>query len=106
MPYIHFIAHDGTTQRATAEVGQSLMQVVVSQGVPGIIADCGGNGSCATCHVYVEAPWSEQIPPAGPDEAAMLEFTLHTRSNSRLACQVVVTPEMDEATVRTPISQT
>lgn len=106
MPAITFIAHDGSAQRVEARLGQSIMQVAVDHMVPGIIADCGGNCSCATCHVYVEMPGADNLPDAGADEVAMLECALHTQPNSRLGCQVLVTPQMDGATVRTPISQT
>ncbi|WP_342456182.1 2Fe-2S iron-sulfur cluster-binding protein [Phaeobacter gallaeciensis] len=45
---------DGTEITGAAENGQNLMQAALSHDVPGIIGECGGTLSCATCHVYVD----------------------------------------------------
>ena len=61
---------------------------------------------CATCHVYVDEPYLDRMPPQSDDEKAMLEFTASERKpNSRLSCQLVVTPEMDGLVVYLPESQ-
>ena len=106
MTKITFISHDGEQRTVDASTGQSIMQVATNNLVPGLIADCGGNCSCATCHAYVDAPWSEQLPAPSDDEKAMLECALHVQPNSRLTCQVHVTAGMDGIVVRTPVSQT
>ena len=49
---------------------------------------------------------STATPPQSDDEKAMLEFTASERKpNSRLSCQLVVTPEMDGLVVYLPESQ-
>jgi 2Fe-2S ferredoxin len=106
MPKITFIEHSGQQHSVEAEVGQSVMQVAMNNMVPGIIADCGGNCSCATCHVYINGDWASHVTPPAEDEKAMLECALHTRDTSRLSCQVAVTPELDGMIVRLPESQT
>lgn len=106
MPKIIFIEHSGASRSVEAEAGQTLMAVAVQHMVPGLVADCGGNCSCATCHAYIDAPWQDQLAPPSDDEKAMLECALHVEANSRLTCQVVVTPAMDGMVVRTPVSQT
>ena len=63
MPRITFIQHDGAEQTLDIETGQSVMQAAMSNGVSGIIADCGGSCSCATCHVYVDEAWRNRVPP-------------------------------------------
>jgi len=55
MPKITFIEHNGTQHTVDAEVGKSVMQAAMDNLVPGIDADCGGECSCATCHVMVNA---------------------------------------------------
>jgi 2Fe-2S ferredoxin len=61
---------------------------------------------CATCHVYVDEPYLDRMPRQSDDEKAMLEFTASERKpNSRLSCQLVVTPEMDGLVVYLPESQ-
>ena len=106
MPRITFISHAGEERAAHAEVGDSVMQVAMNNVVPGLLADCGGNCSCATCHVYVESPWFEKLPVPSADEQAMLECALHVQPNSRLTCQIHVTPDLDGMVIRTPVSQT
>jgi ferredoxin, 2Fe-2S len=106
MPKIVFIEFNGTEHRVDAQVGQSVMQAAANNMVPGIIADCGGNCACATCHVYIEQPWSSHTNPPSKDEKEMIECALHVTPASRLSCQVHVTPEMDGIVVRLPESQT
>lgn len=105
MPTITFVAHDGTEQTVFAHNGQSVMQVAVNNSVPGLLADCGGLCTCATCHAYIDAPWAGRIPAPSAEERDMVEFALHNQSGSRLTCQVLVTPELDGLIVKTPISQ-
>lgn len=106
MPKIKFVEHSGQEHLVDATVGQSAMQAAVNNMVPGIVADCGGNCSCATCHVYVDDSWREHMPPASKEELEMLECALHVQNNSRLSCQVRITPELDGLVVWIPVSQT
>jgi len=105
MPIITFIEFNGTEHVVDAEAGRSLMQAAVDNGVPGIVADCGGCCSCGTCHCYVENAQAHAIPAAEHAEQSMLEGLLEPGPNSRLACQITVTAEMGGLTVRLPASQ-
>ncbi|WP_216892638.1 2Fe-2S iron-sulfur cluster-binding protein [Nocardia alni] len=94
---------DGTETALDADEGQSLMNIAVQHGVPGIIGECGGELMCATCHVYVVSP--ETGGPATEEEDEMLEFAAcPRRENSRLCCQLVVGPDV-EFVVETPEAQ-
>ena len=57
MPQVNFITHDGSVHTVDVPVGTTLMRAATDNGVPGIDGDCGGQCACATCHVYIEAPW-------------------------------------------------
>lgn len=105
MPTITFIEHNGTTHSLDAENGDSLMDLAVFNGVPGIDGDCGGSCGCGTCHVYVETPWLERLDAAGAEETAMLGSRPERAENSRLACQIRVSPVLDGLTVRIPAFQ-
>jgi 2Fe-2S ferredoxin len=105
MPRITFIQHDGPEHTLDIEVGQSVMQAAMSNSVPGIIADCGGSCSCATCHVYVDEGWRSRVPPPSASEKDMVECALHVQENSRLSCQIKVVDELDGLVVRIPESQ-
>ena len=87
------------------EPGISVMQAAVGESVRGIIGDCGGACSCATCHVYVDAAWISKVGKMESSEAALLEEVCDVKSNSRLSCQIKVTDELDGLVVRLPAKQ-
>ena len=102
MPKITYIHHDGSQETLDVNVGQSVMQASVQAGLMGIVAECGGSCSCGTCHVHVDDSWFDRLEPATPDEADLLGFVIDPRPNSRLACQVIVSEELDGLIVYTP----
>lgn len=105
MPTIHYTDHDGTTVDINAKVGDSVMETAVRNGVGGIVAECGGSLSCATCHVFVREDQLGDLPPMGEMEDEMLYGTSVDREdNSRLSCQLKVTEDMD-LYVTTPQTQ-
>jgi 2Fe-2S ferredoxin len=107
MPKVTYIAQDGKQTTLDIAVGTSVMQAAVMNGVDGIVAECGGSCMCATCHVYVQDEQMAKAPPMGADEDAMLDGTASPRRpNSRLSCQLVVSPEMDGLVVNLPETQT
>ncbi|MDB5971002.1 MAG: (2Fe-2S)-binding protein [Hydrocarboniphaga sp.] len=105
MPQITFIEHNGTKHVVEAPIGKSVMQVAVDNMVPGIVGDCGGCCSCATCHGYVAPEWAAKLPAKQEDEEMMLEGALNVRPTSRLTCQINVNPDVDGLVVELPVSQ-
>ncbi len=105
MPKITYIAFDGTETVIDAKEGMSVMQSAVNNGVAGIVAECGGACSCATCHVHVEQEWFDKLPEAQNMEKEMLDFVMSPQPTSRLSCQIKVTAELDGLVVHTPESQ-
>lgn len=95
MTKLVFIEPSGNRHEITATDGESVMQAATVQGVVGIDAECGGSCMCATCHsLVIDAP--NPLPVMQSDEADTLEFTAQDmQENSRLTCQVTVTPELD-----------
>lgn len=78
----------------------NLMQAAVANQVKGILGDCGGVASCATCHVHIDPQWIDRVGPASDIEQGMLELEDNVSDNSRLGCQVKLTPELDRLVVR------
>jgi ferredoxin, 2Fe-2S len=105
MPTITFIDHTGTHYVTQAPLGRSLMQVALDHAVPGILGDCGGACSCATCHAYIASPWSDLLPAKSETEVFMLEAALDERPSSRLCCQIKVSSELDGMVVTLPVEQ-
>lgn len=94
---VTFIQTDGVEKTFEDVVpGQSLMEVGRSNGVDGILGDCGGSCACATCHVYVDPQWQAIVGPADEVEHSTLDMVSDIqRSNSRLCCQIMLRAELD-----------
>ena len=99
---ITYVEFDGTSHTVDASPGMTLMEGAINNDVPGIVAECGGTCSCATCHVYVDKQWMEMTGEPGPQEDGMLEAVYDRHDNSRLSCQIDLTEEMDGLVVRLP----
>jgi 2Fe-2S ferredoxin len=105
MPKIKYIEHNGKEHEVEVPLGWSVMEGAVKNLIPGIDADCGGACACATCHVYVAQEWLAKMPPKQDMEETMLDFAQDLEPNSRLSCQLKVTPELEGLTVKMPKSQ-
>lgn len=102
---VTFISHVGERATVSAGEGVSVMQAALDNGVNGILADCGGALSCATCHVHVVPEWFERAGAPSAAEADMLEMAVDPDETSRLSCQIVLGPELDGLEVILPATQ-
>lgn len=101
MVKLTFIEPSGSEVAIEAQEGWSAMQVATSKGVEGIDAECGGSCACATCHCYVEGDAAARLPAPLDGELAMLDnVAAERRPNSRLSCQIKVTPEIEGLILR------
>jgi 2Fe-2S ferredoxin len=105
MPLVTFISFDGSEQQVHVASGTTLMHAATDNGVPGVLADCGGACSCGTCHCYVDEAWQAKAGAADDVETQMLEFVIDPQPNSRLSCQIVINDELDGLVVHLPKSQ-
>ena len=106
MPKVTFVALDGSRRTIDAASGDSVMATAVKNGVTGIVGECGGNRSCATCHVYVEDEFLDLVGPPNDLEDDMLDLAVsERRPGSRLSCQIKLTEALDGLTVLTPEDQ-
>ena len=105
MPRITFVDHRGAARIVEIPTGHSLMEGAVNNDVAGILADCGGACSCATCHVLVDPDWADTLPPRETTEEEMLEFAIEPGPTSRLSCQITITDALDGLVVTLPANQ-
>jgi 2Fe-2S ferredoxin len=105
MAKITFIDSSGGKRTIEAEPGSTVMESAIRNDIPEIEAECGGACSCATCHVYVDEAWTDTVGGPQPMEEDMLDFAYDVRPNSRLSCQIKVTPALDGLVVTTPERQ-
>jgi 2Fe-2S ferredoxin len=103
MPRVTFIAFDGAKNEIDINAGESVMSGATNAGITGIVGECGGFCSCATCHVYVDEAWVSKLPLMSEHEDEMLEGTAsERRPTSRLSCQINVIAEHEGLVVHTP----
>jgi 2Fe-2S ferredoxin len=106
MPIITFIHPDGRQEPVDAADSESAMQAATRHGLDGIVAECGGNAMCATCHVYVDESWIARLPAIGDEEDALLDgAAAERRANSRLSCQIKMVGGLDGLVLRLPDRQ-
>jgi 2Fe-2S ferredoxin len=105
VPTIHFINQAGQQTSVEARVGETVMRAALDNAIPGIIADCGGELSCATCQIHVDQDWFARLEEPSADERDMLECALDPLPTSRLSCQIVMTEALEDLIVRMPLAQ-
>ena len=105
MVKIIYVQSDGARQEIDGDIGATVMETAVKNQIAGIEADCGGACACATCHVYVEAPWDKITGAPSEMEEDMLDFAYDIRDNSRLSCQLKISAELDGLVVHIPEQQ-
>lgn len=105
MPKITYVEHDGTSRTVEAENGATVMEVALKNEVGGIVAECGGSCTCATCLVHVDEAWTDKVGTRSEEEEDQLDFAFDVRPNSRLSCQITVTDALDGLIVHTPSYQ-
>ncbi|MCF6303143.1 MAG: 2Fe-2S iron-sulfur cluster-binding protein [Devosiaceae bacterium] len=105
MTKITFVEANGTVHETQAENGASVMETALKNSVPGIVAECGGACTCATCHVYVGGEWTDKVGAPSAMEEDMLDFAFEVKPSSRLSCQIIVSDEFDGLVVNIPEQQ-
>jgi len=102
---ITYVEHTGKSHTVEADAGSTLMEAAINNLVPGIVGDCGGCCSCATCHVYVRDAWRDKLAAIADDEEALLDGLVERREGSRLSCQIRLDDSLDGLEVDMPASQ-
>ena len=105
MPVINYLQSNGQSFKVDVHLGSSVMQGAVDNMIEGLAAECGGACSCATCHVYVDAGWLAKLEQREDMEEGTLECAWQPRDNSRLSCQIHVTPDLEGLVVSVPQQQ-
>jgi ferredoxin len=99
---VRFLKSDGTLDKEVdAAAGQRLLDVAWAAREP-LEGACEGVMACSTCHVIVDAGDFEKLPQASEEEEDLLDLAAHATRTSRLACQIILTADMETLTVRVP----
>jgi ferredoxin len=99
---VRFFRADGTLHKEVeAAPGQRLLDVAWAAREP-LEGACEGVMACSTCHVIVEPEDFAKLPPASEEEEDLLDLAAHATRTSRLACQIILTEDLDSLSVRVP----
>ena len=98
---VRFVGRDGTASDVAGAEGDSLLKLSQADGQP-LEGTCEGQMACSTCHVIVDPADFHRLSAASEEEEDMLDLAHAATRTSRLACQIVLTPELDGLTVRIP----
>jgi ferredoxin len=99
---VRFLKVDGELDtEVEALAGSVLLDVAQRAGQP-LEGACEGQMACSTCHVIVDPKDFERLPPASEEEDDLLDLAWGVMRTSRLACQIMLTDELDALTVKMP----
>lgn len=102
MTKVRFLKVDGSLDKEVdAPSGSILLDVAQTAGEP-LEGACEGQMACSTCHVIVDPLDFERLPPASEEEDDLLDLAWGVGRTSRLACQIVLSDEMEVLTVKMP----
>ena len=102
MTLVRFLKTDGSLDKEVeAEPGQRLLDVAWAAREP-LEGACEGVMACSTCHVIVEPQDFKKLPSASEEEEDLLDLAAHATRTSRLACQILISDDMESLTVRIP----
>ncbi len=99
MPKMIVITREGNETTVEGEAGLTVMEVIRDNGFDELLALCGGCCSCATCHVYVDEAFADQLPAMSEDENDLLDSSDHRSPLSRLSCQIPFSAALEGITV-------
>ena len=95
MPKLIVVTREGEERVLDGEIGLSVMENIRDAGIDELLALCGGNCSCATCHVHVDPAHFARLKPMGEDEDDLLDSTSDRDATSRLSCQIQFEAALD-----------
>ena len=102
MTLVRFFRADGTLDKEVeAAPGQRLLDVAWAERQP-LEGACEGVMACSTCHVIVDVADFAKLPPASDEEEDLLDLAAHATRTSRLACQILLSDELETLSVRIP----
>lgn len=102
MTLVRFFKADGTLDKEVdAAPGQRLLDVAWAARQP-LEGACEGVMACSTCHVIVDAQDFAKLPSASEEEEDLLDLAAHATRTSRLACQIILTEDLESLSVRVP----
>jgi 2Fe-2S ferredoxin len=95
MPNIIVTERSGRQVTLGSADDATLMEALRDGGIDELTAMCGGNCSCATCHVIIDPAFRDLLPAMSDDEDALLDGSDYRIEGSRLSCQIRLSDTLD-----------
>ncbi|XP_055069245.1 ferredoxin-2, mitochondrial isoform X3 [Misgurnus anguillicaudatus] len=89
-----YIDRSGQRIQVKGKVGDNVLHLAHKHGID-LEGACEASLACSTCHVYVKSEYYDKLPEPEEREDDMLDMAPMLQENSRLGCQIVLTPELD-----------
>ncbi|KAI3353292.1 hypothetical protein L3Q82_019833 [Scortum barcoo] len=89
-----YIDRSGQRIPVKAKVGDNVLFLAHKHGID-LEGACEASLACSTCQVYVSEAHFDKLPEPDEREDDMLDMAPMLQENSRLGCQIVLTPELD-----------
>lgn len=105
MPQVTYINVNNHKTPIEVPSGMTVMYGATINMVDGILAECGGAMTCATCHCYIHPDWIHLFDPPDEKELSKLAKVSHRKANSRLSCQLRVEDKHDGLVINLPETQ-
>ena len=93
MVKINFLDKNDNLKEIEASIGSDLLKVSKKNNI-NLEGSCGGEMLCSTCHVYILSHHLKKLKKQTNEEKEILALTNNLKKNSRLACQIKVTPKL------------
>jgi 2Fe-2S ferredoxin len=98
---VKIIVKDGNLEKEVhANVGETLLDTV--RRIWSVFGGCSGAGVCGSCHVYISPEFMEKLGDISAEEMDVLEALHNRRPNSRLACYIKVSEDLDGMIITIP----
>ncbi|XP_077716123.1 ferredoxin-2, mitochondrial isoform X1 [Canis aureus] len=96
-----FVDRSGQRIPVSGRVGDNVLHLAQRHGID-LEGACEASLACSTCHVYVSEDHLDLLAPPEEREEDMLDMAPLLQENSRLGCQIVLTPELEGAEFTLP----
>uniref|UniRef100_UPI0037E72BC5 ferredoxin-2, mitochondrial n=1 Tax=Semicossyphus pulcher TaxID=241346 RepID=UPI0037E72BC5 len=89
-----YVDRSGQRIPVKAKVGDNVLYLAHKHGIE-LEGACEASLACSTCQVYVSAAHFDSLPEPDEREDDMLDMAPMLQENSRLGCQIFLTPELE-----------
>ncbi|KAM7026466.1 ferredoxin-2, mitochondrial, partial [Acridotheres tristis] len=96
-----FVDREGRRVPVRGRAGDNVLQLAQKHGLE-LEGACEASLACSTCHVYISEPHLSRIPAPDEREEDLLDQAPQLQENSRLGCQVLLSPALEGAQIVLP----